>query len=367
MDDKLKFPKKVVQKIEKSSYIINTMESLSQIFNLYQYFLSRDLHDNKNELSSDFKEYMKNLWENDNKIFTPMAFMKKLIKISNAFSCKEELDPYNYYHYILKKLNDELNGKDLKITKDFENLKNKFQNDEYLNKFLEKYIKENNSFISQTFYGIMKITKTCDYCRGNEETEYQKFDIIDIDIFGFCNYMHLEGHSLTNFYLDDCIDYYFDKDKTKEEYPCPTDLCKGKERQKKYDRKLIELPNYLIIRINWGDFENNKGFKCEIKGVKPSYQYLEVDEIIEIKKDYCEDESYNVDKPIEDSIKYKLFSTIDYFINDDEKLIFITKYRIKEKGKTDRWYNFWCNATGKEKGTYIDHFTTPYLLFYEKI
>ena len=210
----------------------------------------------------------------------------------------------------------------------------------------------------------MKIIKNCEFCHNNEEIEYQNFNIIDIDIFEFCNYLHSEGHSLSNFYLDDCIEYFFDEktNKTKEVFPCPSPHCKGEKR-----RKIIELPNYLVIRINWGNFENDEGFNCGIKFIKPSYEYLDVDEIIEIKKDYCDDISYNGDEPINDSKIFSLFSTINYFINQNNKLIFISKYRIKEEGKNNRWYNFRCNAKGIENSTYIDHFTTPYLLFYEKI
>ena len=174
--------------------------------------------------------------------------------------------------------------------------------------------------------------------------------------------MHLQGNSLTNFYLDDCIENYFDDNqKTNGLYYCPN--CNRKIR-KKIQRQIVELPNYLIFRINWGEFRNLEGFKCKLDYIKPSYQYLYVNEIIEINEDYLNDISFNNDESIQGLVKYQLFSTIDYY---KENNIFISKYRIKEKGKKSIWYNFWCGEKGKETSTYIDHFSIPCLLFYEKI
>ena len=174
--------------------------------------------------------------------------------------------------------------------------------------------------------------------------------------------MHNQGNSLTYFDLNDLIYYYFDENIIENK----TVYCEEwKDNKPKFiERQIIELPDYLIFRINWGNFKNNEGFNCEINYIKPSYQYLDVNETIEIKEDYLNDISFNKKKLIKDSIKYKLFSTIDYF---KDKNIFISKYRFKEKGKEKNWYNFWCGGKGKETTTYIDRYTTPCLLFYEKI
>ena len=357
------FPKKIVQKIEKSSYIIAVMETLAQVFEFSNYFTSIKITKNNKEISGDFKDYLKKLWENDNIAFTPKDFMIKLKNISNKmFSFKEELEPYKYYNFILEKLNNELKDFDPEISKYFYNFSKKYKDFGELKNYSNIFIKENNSIVSKTFYGIMKIKKYCDLCGKNEEIEYINFNKIDIDIYEFCNNMHLQGNSLTNFYLDDCIENYFDDNqKTNGLYYCPN--CNRKIR-KKIQRQIVELPNYLIFRINWGEFRNLEGFKCKLDYIKPSYQYLDVNEIIEIKDYYLNDIAFNRDKPIEDSVKYKLLSTIDYF---KDKNIFICKYRIKEEDKKDKWYNFWCNGIGIEKSSYIDRFTSPSLLFYEKI
>lgn len=87
-----------------------------------------------------------------------------------------------------------------------------------------------------------------------------------------------------------------------------------------------------------------------------------------MKKEYFNDIAYNGDNKIklsdeEPTIKFKLFSSINYYKNER---IFITKYKIKNNANNN-WYNFWCNGKGKEKQEYINDFTIPCLLFYEKI
>ena len=356
------FPIKIIQKIENSSYIINVMESLSRILDFSLYFLRKEIKKDKGIVFS-FKDYMENILKDDAEMFSPKDFMINLKKISKEkFSLQEELDPYIYYNYILEKLNNELNGFDPEINKYFNNFSQKYKDFGELKKYSDKFIKENNSIVSKTFNGIIKIKKNCDLCGKNEEIEYINFNIIDIDIYEFCNDMHLKGNSLTNFYLDDCIEYYFDdRQKTNELYNCPD--CKNKAK-KKIQRKIVELPDYLILRINWGNFKNAEGFKFKLDHIKPSYQYLDVNETIEISEDYLNDIAFNKDNRIKESVQYKLFSTIDYF---KDKNIFISKNRIKDEGKRNKWYIFWCNNIGIEKLTYFDNFTTPCLLFYEKI
>ena len=357
------FPIKIVQKVEKSSYIINVMESLAQILDFSLYFTKQKIKKDEKGIAYLFKDYMENIWKDDGQMFTPKNFMIQLSHINNTiFTFEEELEPYIYYNFILDKLNKELNKCDPEITKYFNNFSKKYKDFEELKEHLDKYIKDNNSIVSKIFGGIMINKTMCDLCGKNEEIEYINFNLIDIDLYQYCNNMHLEGNSLTNFYLEDIIENYFDDkyNKTSAIYYCPN--CK-KKIIKKIERKIVELPDYLIFRLNWGNFKSGEGFKFKLDFINPSYQYLDVNEIIEIKDYYLNDIAFNRDKPIEDSIKFKLFSTIDYFKDQN---IFISKYRIKEEGKKNKWYNFWCNGIGIEKSTYIDRFTTPCLLFYEK-
>ena len=356
------FPRIIVQKVEKSSYIINTMESLAQIYDDFaSYFIKNKMPEDKQKIVGDFKEYMKNIWDKkkENKTFCPMEFMKKLIKISNEyFSLEIELEPFEFYDYILDKLNEELNGFDKDITNYHNKLIEKYKEDREIKDYLDNYIKDNDSIVSKTFNGIMKKTKFCSRClKDKKQPEYDKFYAINIDINDY-----YQKEKVKNFSVEKCIEYYFKNDKeTNGTKKC--DNCKDSFKEK-FKTSIVELPNYLIFRIIWGKFRSGVGFiNSEIK---PSYNSLDVNETIEIKKDYLNDIAYNRDNKIKlseemPSIKFQLFSIINYY---DKDKIFITKYKIKENNS---WFNFWSNGKGKETKTYIDDFSVPCLLFYEKI
>ena len=160
------FPNRIIKKNDKSSYIITTMQSLSQIFDLSNYFIKKEKPKQNNIIAGDFKEYLENLWKNNNEIFTPTDFISKLKNINRDFTLKEELEPYKFYDFILKQLNDELNGFDPEINNYFTNFNKKYDKFKDLkNQFLEEFIKNNNSIISIIFYGIMEIKNDCDGCK----------------------------------------------------------------------------------------------------------------------------------------------------------------------------------------------------------
>ena len=365
------FPKKIVQKIEKSSYIIATMQSLSQIIPFSTYFFSNSTTNSIQKLVSstndkyfgilnEFRIYMINLWKNEEEVFTPKDFMKKLRKISNKkFNFSEELEPYEFYDYILKQLNLELNGIDSKMKVNLEiDVKNYNQNDK-LKKYYNQIIKDNSSIIFKILYGIFKISSFCNKCK-QEDINYEKFNLIDINIYEYYNYKKSKVKEPSkSFFLDDCLNYYFENQK---EYSICNKCYKRADQLIK--KKIVGIPNYLIIRINWGQFKNDNGFICK-EGINPSYQNLENTEIIEIKKEnFDEDYTFNDNKKIENNINYRLFSTVDY---SQKQNIFLSKCRMREKEKSNNWYIFWCNSKGKEKPEYTDEFSSPCLLFYEKI
>ena len=165
--------------------------------------------------------------------------------------------------------------KDVKV-KDDKGDENEDYKEDNFQKYLEVYIKENNSIVSKPFYGIIKIIEKCDYCREINNIKYVNFNFINIDIKGLCNYTNYEK---SKFLLEECIQYYFDdsgKIKTEKRYMCKE--C-GKEYQRIIERKIAQLPNYLVFRVDWGKFKHDKGFECnitEIPALKPSYDCLKI-------------------------------------------------------------------------------------------
>ena len=363
------FPQREVIKINKTSYILMTIESLARIKSFSDYFINNNtIKKEEKKISREFKDYMEKLRSNEK--LKPIDFIKNLMKndINKKLSLNEELEPYIFYDFILEKLNDELNEKEPDVPEYFNNFAKKYDTDNELKNFMEDYVKKNNSIVSKTFNGIMKIISFCDRCKEDKKTENKIFNVIDINIKDFCNSMYFKGYSLTNFSLEDLIEFYFQEKKEEIEGTRTCPKCK-REAGKTIEKQIIELPNFLIFRINWGKFEANKGFKPDIEYIKPGYEYLDVDEIIEIKKKYFNNKAYNDNNEIKDSIKFQLFSVIGYFFDDRKediskhRLVFINKYRTND----GKWFNFWCNGKGEEKLNYTDNFTVPCLLFYVKI
>jgi len=354
------FPKRIVKKIDSSSYIISMMESLAQMYHFSNYFLNSNFKnvlgsiDNKNGIVPLFKDYIENLWEKEkeNEVFSPKSFLKKLIKISDI-SVKEEVDPFIFYKNILEQLNKELNGKDLDIKKYFDTELDIFKNNnEKLESFYKNFIKNNNSIVSKLLFGIIKLNRTCCFCSETEKnTEYESFHIIEINIPEFCNLKHEEDSSLTKIYFDECIKMYFSQHKEKSE------KCICEKEDFTVTKKIVKCPNYLTFKINWGDFIPNKGCISAIDYIFPTYDFLDNINTIELKKDYFDNDNNT------SNIKYRLFSTIDYYQKNN---IFITKYKIKEENK-NHWYSTWCNSKGKEVLSFEDKFSSPVLLFYERI
>ena len=380
-EEVLSFPKKIVKKIEKSSYIIATMQSLSQIIPFSNYFLNGKFDSLLNKMmastedgiyhgiAKEFKGYIINLWKNE-ETFTPKDFLKKIRKITEKndiqFSLNEEEDPTKFYNYIMNELNIELKGYDSRIhNKYIKKLTRINTISQLTTNFKNNYslYGDQTSIVSTLFFLYIENVTICKNCKKEEKSIDQYISSIPIEIDKFISDQKSKGNSVSKIYFDDYLKYYFGC------FDANPDICileKSKKKTQKYTRRrILEVPNFLVITINWGNFKNENGFNCKNDNIKPLYNYIENYEIVEIKKEYFNDDyAYNEDNKIEGPIKYKLLSLVDYF---KDKNIFLSKYKIKEEGKKDMWYISWCNSIGKEKENFVDDFSTPCLLFYEKI
>lgn len=93
---------------------------------------------------------------------------------------------------------------------------NEYQNNKKLEELYKDIIKNKNSIVSKLLYGIIKISIKCGFCEEEdtkEKIEYKEFNILDFDICEFCNHMINNDSSLTQIYLDDCLDNFFSSTK----------------------------------------------------------------------------------------------------------------------------------------------------------
>lgn len=337
---------KAVQKVAHSSYIISTMQILSNILlehNLFENLIINSTINTNNGIIYEFIIYMINLCENE-KIFTPIDFLKKLKVITKKISSNEEIEPYIFYEFIINQICKEMNY-------NFPEKEDFFDGEHDINKIKGKLDKiYNNNIIIRTFFGVFEISLKCDFC-NEEDVKLEKFNLFDIDIYDyiskeeFCEKVEFER----------CLDYFFEKEVKMG--------CKGCEKkdQSNGERKIVKLPEYLVIRLNWGEFNEEKGFNCKDEKIKPLYNYLDNIEYIEIKKKFCIEKFSSINNQAsKDNIKYRLFGTVDYIKKDQKR--FFCKFRTEN----NKWFVSWSNSEGKKVGSYKDDFSSPCLFFYKK-
>ena len=262
----------IIKKVRNSSYIIASMYSLSQIKEFVKYFLESDKNNKKNIISSEllkyFKDFLNRLWIKNDQHFNPMKFMTKLNEYNNViFDFKNEKEPIIYLKEIFNYINEELNNKDEDIKKIIAKSFEEYQNDKNFLSFSKMFQINNNSIVSDIFYGIFLNKYICDSC-GEISQNYEKFENIELNYNKFFNYKNklnnsnnMNSSSISNtlnesmvyFTLDEFIEYYFQQKEEK--------ICRKCIKNKiKNIKTIFKFPKILVININWGHFNIEEGF-----------------------------------------------------------------------------------------------------------
>ena len=205
-----------------------------------------------------------------------------------------------------------------------------------------KVLPNNNSIVSKIFYGIIHIKYSCDNCGELLNQEYKELENIEINIKNSKKYLnfsknktieinsHSNSNSLDNsfitLYLDELIDSYFEPEKVNSENICKK--CKKSFIIKK-EKTIYKFPQVIIINIDWGYFNKNKGFGFNENELLDENK-LNFNEEIDLKK-----YAYN----LKETIKYKIRSVITYPVinennnNNKSYLKFMTFSRHLVDGK----------------------------------
>ena len=356
--------KSLVRKFSSSTYVIASMYSLSQIPEFTDYFYCNE--NNllfKSKLLFYFAHFIHNLWKNTDEktIFEPTYFLHYLNKANkDIFNFKMEIQPIVFLDKIFDYINKELNNKDFKIAKQLKETKKEF---------LIKY----NSIVSKVFYGIFKQENKCISCgkAKSKNLENDMFKYINIDIIKYSNEESKLDNSLTFFYLDDLIDFYF----TKQMNLSFCENCKENKEFKIISKEIYKFPDILIINIDWGQFNEEEGFGLE-------ENKLIFDQIIDLSK-------YAYIKQKE--IKYEIRSVINYPVTNKDKdkkwkkYITFSKHLVNQKfycyqpnGKViefkSKGNNISFNSSDNEfNSSEIEFYSinrkkfVPSVLFYEKM
>ena len=189
-------------------------------------------------------------------------FLKELIaqiEKNNNLPIKE---PITLYELLLNEIHKENKFK----KEEFPNNNLQNQNDareKIIENLYQKFFHpENNTKISQNFYGIREITTKCEKCL-QFNYEYDVFKFLEFDPKEIFNAMFSKIQNLLNaernksflniinnihkktINLEQCLEYYFKMDKKINVFFC--NKCKSQSNNSSYNNKLILLPNILCI------------------------------------------------------------------------------------------------------------------------
>ena len=168
-------------------YMNATLQCLSNTKKLTEYFLNKFKYDNAKKLiSNEYYKLLKNLWkrENDKKSYSPYSFKEIISKENPLFAGIAANDSKDLINFLIERFHQELNIINRnKNNKDNNNLFNIDQTNEnlMLKTFLDEYIENFNSPISNLFYGIIETKSQCKGC-SVIKYNFQVFSFIEFPL-----------------------------------------------------------------------------------------------------------------------------------------------------------------------------------------
>ena len=273
-----------------TSYMNATLQCLSNIEQLTNYFRNNSYVEHivkfkPDSLAASYKRLIHNLWPsnnnhqifNHNKSYAPYDFKNKISKMNSLFEGIHANDSKDLLNFIITTLHEELN-KSKKNGDLHENITSQIDEQLELKEFIENFINENRSIISDLFYGVNETIIICsnckipkynfsiDFCLRFPLEEVRKFKLDQLNKnnnimnqFEKNSKIKLLNENIIDF--KDCFDFdkkigIFDGDNAMY-----CDICK-KQNDATYQTLLYTLPNILIIILNRGV---GKQFKVKLE------------------------------------------------------------------------------------------------------
>ena len=161
-------------------FMNSTLQCLSQTEALTNFFLKESNLDliinnnlafkNKNahQLSPVFLELIQKLWDknNENKSFSPNAFMEKVNQLNPLFKTGQAGDAKDFIIFVLEQLHNELKRQNKSLLKDY-GLKDNQYDIESAFHYNFNELKKEYSIISEIFFGYNETTNECLNCKKN--------------------------------------------------------------------------------------------------------------------------------------------------------------------------------------------------------
>ena len=331
-----------LQNIGATCYMNATLQCFSHIDRLKYYLLDEYIYnellkekDTTKKLSFAFAEVLKNLWDENSikKYYAPEHFKQVISEMNPLFQGIAANDSKDLIIFMLEKMHNELN------TKKGNNIINNQVpnpcdfNAVYLD-FINDYQNQNDSIITQEFYGFNNIISSCSKCT-NIIHNVQTYNIL---IFPLEEVRKFKNYNENKVSIMDCFDY------NQKTYIYPSYYCIFcRENCPTYSQtRLVDTPKTLIIILNRG-----RGLQFNVDIAFD--QYLDI-------KNYV----YNQQSPY----YYELVGMLCHYGTNDMGGHFIAFCKDSTDGN---WYKFNDAIVSSSSFEEVRNSGMPYVLFYSFI
>ena len=363
-------------------YMNAILQCLNKTIKLTNYFIDPKNKDkifrnnivqkNKNnlELSTSYYDLIQHLWDKKNKngFYSPHEFKKKICQMNSLFQSNNEGDSKDLLSFILMKLHEELN-KANKSTINDNIYFDEFDRNKVINRFFENYKNENNSIISDLFYGIIENIIECINCKNRNKNQGLKnkykyilqtinciiFPLEEVRKYRNNKFMQINANIMTpnmmtdilnnsRVFIMDCFDYFQNPVLMNGENKLYCNICK-KKNDSNFRTKIYYPPNIMILILDRG---KNLKFKVGIDFL-PS---IDITQYI--------DKNYNYGVKAE----YELYAVLTE--ENKENVHFIAFCKSHDGSKKWYCYNDSKVIEIKDFIKQVHNYGIPYILFYER-
>ena len=328
--------------------------------------IDRNKNKNKNNnhliLSNSFKYLIDNLWpsardftknksnlNNDsNKVFCPYNIKEKIQKMSEQLYPRKINTPKDLIIFIILTLHEELN-KNISLNSIILEPNNQVdETNEYIMKakFMNTFVRENQSLISDLFYAMQEIIFHCNNCK-TIKYNFKKYFYLDFQLNSILKFKKENKSFAPNdspfenlITIYDCFNYEIKERKTSTKIYC--NICRNLAPSQ-YKINLCFAPEIMIIFIN-----RIEGFKSKIKF--QFYEQINLGNYIKIKE--CG----------------FLYNLIGVVATDDNYLMEKHYFDFCKSPIDSKWYKYDNEKVSLVINTNqeILNNNVPYILFYQK-
>jgi len=288
-----------LENLGQTCYMNSVLQCFSNLYPLTNYFLSPSkqefiktntitMSDPKaKSLSVAYKELIDNLWNGEPKTpFYPTEFKSILGELNPLFKGNDAGDSKDLACYIIMQLHQELNNIDSTLNKNVPNnfndkddiIVNPYNKNEVFQYFSKDFTLNNNSIISEIFYGVNQSMFECQVCKLNNmqrglmepliKYNYENFFFLVFpldEVRKFVaekNNMGMYYYNINEVNLIDCFNYY-QKQNDMNGY---CEKCGSDNAKINTVTQVFSAPNILMLVLNRG-----KGLQFKIKINFPEY------------------------------------------------------------------------------------------------